>query len=279
VTRRAIAACAVVALLVAACAGSGSDPGVPVAFDDARQLWRQSGITSYRFNIEWFCFCPPTRGNVEVIDGEIASIVRLGGAANTSMLEVTIEDLFDRIESAAGGFGTDSGPGNVTAAFDSEYGFPVTVSADPILEAVDDEFGWEITGFVALDGAGFEAPDAPAGIHECALLQRREVDSVLGDGTPLGDFSTPAITISVCTWSGARSSLVLTLFPTPEGGLTVPYPDAVALPGSEEVFIQESDRRVLVVIDAEGTAVALQAEVEDPQELAELLLLAAGRLP
>ncbi len=278
--RRALVACAALALFFYGCADPEPIADIQAAVDDARVRWGQAGITSYRFTIEWSCFCPPTHATVEVSNGEIGSIVSLTGGSAAAVLGLTIEGLFDEIESAAAGSDSEAGhPGAVTAVFDSDYGYPVSVSADPILEAVDDEFGWEITGFVALQGAIFERADAPAGIHECALLMRGEVDSVLGAGTPLGDFSTPAVTISICTWSGADSSLVLTLFPTPDGGLLVPYPDAIALKGSEGVLVEQFDGASLVVVDVGGTVIALESSVADPSLLAELLMSVAGRLP
>ena len=279
-TRRAVLACAGVALLIAGCADQASNGEAQAAIGDARVLWHQAGVTSYRYTIEWFCFCPPAYGVIEVTDGEIESVVSLIGDVVAPELELTIEDLFDEIEAAAkGAYPGAGGPGQVTVEFDPDYGYPVSASVDPILDADDDEFGWEITEFIALNGAALEDPSAPAGIHECALLTRGEVESVLGSGAPLGEFTTPAITISICTWHGASSSLVLTLFPTPDGGLHLPYPDVVALEGSEEIFVGESNGGVMVVLDADGTVVALEGEAGDSVRLAELLVTAAGRLP
>ena len=103
--------------------------------------------------------------------------------------------------------------------------------------------------------------------------------SVLGVDTPLGEFTTPAITISVCTWTGTDSSLVLTLFPSPGGGLLVPYPDALALEGSEGVFVDQADKGVRVAFDADGTVIVLEGEAADTARLVELLAIVASRLP
>jgi hypothetical protein len=277
VSRRFTVVTFLLVLFAGSCSDSNPNSDTLAAVDEARSLWRESGINSYRFTIKWSCFCPPTHSVIEVIDGAVISVAALNADANVGSLETTIDDLFREVTSAARGFG-DDGPGRVTAVFDPAFGFPVSVSADPILDATDDEFGWEITGFVALDGSGFEGPEAPGGIHECALLTRGEVDSVLGVDTPLGEYSTPAVTISVCGWLGSRGSLVMTLFPAPDGGLSGPYPDAVPLEGFDSVVGESRDGGTLVAMVSGRTAIVVEGTAE-PAELAQLLAVAASRLP
>lgn len=249
--------------------------------EEGRRIWAASKIDSYRFTIEWLCLCPQTRGTIEVIDGDVVSISAMSEDADVSALDRTIDDLFAMAVAAADGtqYAGAGAPGEVTAALDAEYGIPVRVSADPLAGAVDDEFGWQITGFVALDGLAFEGSASPAGVHECALLTRGEVESLLGEGVPLGEYVTPAVTVSVCTWTGAGRSLVLTLFPAPADGLAEPFPDATPLDGAAGAVFAERDGTTLVATEAGGTVVALEMDGADAAVLADLLAAAVRRLP
>ncbi len=73
--RGAVPALAVVVLITSGCTAEAPAGETQAAIDDARVLWHQAEISSYRLTIEWFCFCAPAHRVVEIIDGEIEAAV------------------------------------------------------------------------------------------------------------------------------------------------------------------------------------------------------------
>lgn len=186
--RRAAAlasALAVAALTVSACGtegpgGSGpGGPGGPTAIgtlDEARAAWAESGASSgeYRIQLLRTCFCQPilldaTVRSGAVVDATATSPVEMGGTGGEVPddqlvgMPSTVDALHELIA-------TETPDAHaVTVAYDSQ-GVPLSVWIDPIENAVDDEYGFEVSfasGDVdvepaADDGAWREA-DLPAG--------------------------------------------------------------------------------------------------------------------
>jgi hypothetical protein len=91
---------------------------------------------------------------VNVIDGEVMSAVYVddGLPSSPPLDEVpTIDDLFDEIQDAI-----EREAHQLVARYDEEFGYPVDVSIDFILEAVDEEMAFYVTGFdhLALPAGG-----------------------------------------------------------------------------------------------------------------------------
>jgi hypothetical protein len=142
------------ALLLAACSfpmpiPPGS-PG-PIAkqplmdeFDRNLAMWQASAITTYAFTYKPMCFCDTTshlvvaEGDVIRIDG-VAAVQQFGAPAG-------VPGLFEIVRRAING---DS----VTVGYDPVTGVPVTMSSDPIKNAVDDELSF------AVDGWTLDPPD------------------------------------------------------------------------------------------------------------------------
>jgi hypothetical protein len=106
-----------------------------------RATWAQAGPPSYEFTMEIEVF-GPWYGDyrVAVTNGEPVSIVREdeSSAPLTPDLPATIDAVFDVLE---GMVTADS----FEATYDPAAGYPVTVTIDNILNAVDDEFAVRVT--------------------------------------------------------------------------------------------------------------------------------------
>jgi hypothetical protein len=128
---------ALLAVLLAVVAGACSREGRQL--DAARHRWEASGITSYRYDIVVRCFCPPLDAAVEVADGAVVSATPLTEGA-TAPEGRTIEELFADLEQEL----ASEGRGEYTIEYHPDLGYPMRVVADPILEAVDDEYTYEV---------------------------------------------------------------------------------------------------------------------------------------
>jgi len=118
------------------------------ALTAARAAWQAKAPAAYMYQFRRLCFCGPdvTRELVvEVIDGEVVSAVYVddGLPSSPPLDEVpTIDDLFDEIQDAI-----DREAHQLNAEYDDELGYPVDVSIDYILEAVDEEMAFQVRAF------------------------------------------------------------------------------------------------------------------------------------
>ncbi len=117
----------------------------------ARQLWRDAGLTDYSYRVRQLCFCGyggaiiavEVRGGVvvaatEVDTGEAIPVSQFPWAAPS------VEDLFQRIQEIIEG-----GPAEFAATYDPLLGYPRSVTADPIANAIDEEWGVEASDMEA----------------------------------------------------------------------------------------------------------------------------------
>lgn len=114
--------------------------GVP-GLDDARDRWEDNGPASYSMTYETGGMAGQLAGTVVVIDGQVDTFV----PAPTSEVPppvVTVEQLFDAIDDA---------DDVEQAEFDDELGHPTRFQIDPDANATDDEWGFEIVSFDAID--------------------------------------------------------------------------------------------------------------------------------
>ena len=76
-----------------------------------------------------------------VVDDRVTSVTMNGEAVtNATGLPLLIESAFEQVRASLDAH-------QIEAAFDPEFGFPVRVVADPIENAVDEEFAFQITDF------------------------------------------------------------------------------------------------------------------------------------
>ena len=133
-------------LLVGACGsdgGGGSPPGTAESeLAQARALWDDAGIDDYEWTFTRYCFCPPLKVRVRVVDGIARERTVLEGPQEqTSFDFLTMEALYDEIEEEI------EASEEVTARYDTENGRVRRVRFDRYLNAIDDELEYRISGF------------------------------------------------------------------------------------------------------------------------------------
>jgi Family of unknown function (DUF6174) len=120
--------------------GSGMPRGERERLEQNLALWRSQGLTSYRFQYQHRCFCPPAVTDpvsIVVRGGEIVSVtyVATGQAVPPERFEqyLTVDALFvlarQALDEAA----------SVTIGYDASYGYPARVDVDWRREIADDE--------------------------------------------------------------------------------------------------------------------------------------------
>ena len=123
------------------------------AYDDARALWTDAGLTDYRYVVRQLCFCGFGGQAIEVVvrEGQVVSgtIVETGEAIDHNQWPYavpSIDGLFDRIDEIL-----DNDPHEFSASYDVEFGYPVSVASDPIENAIDEEWGVEAGGLEVIE--------------------------------------------------------------------------------------------------------------------------------
>ena len=108
----------------------------------ARERGRRRASSSYTFEFERRCFCPPAHYRVTVDDGVVTALEPLNpeSPAEAEPPVLSIEGLFDEIARA-----TEVATGPVQVTYDPTTGAPTEALIDWILDAIDDEAGWVIT--------------------------------------------------------------------------------------------------------------------------------------
>jgi hypothetical protein len=134
-------------LLLLACTGPADPSDVwQEQLDYARERWEQSGPASYAFRYTRQCFCPQLSLHVTVTNGVVTAIRDL--TADTMFTApvhgYTIPALFDQVQEFI-----DRPVSQLTASYDVVTGAPLSVAADPIANAIDDENGFTVSEFAA----------------------------------------------------------------------------------------------------------------------------------
>jgi hypothetical protein len=115
---------------------------------ERRERWDAGQPAAYRFTIQAACFCVDTFTRPRSITVENGQVVAEepapdGGADPERVL--TIEDLFDRAELAI------AEADAVEIDYDNDFDFPATIAVDDMLDAIDDEITYTVTGFEVID--------------------------------------------------------------------------------------------------------------------------------
>ncbi len=115
----------------------------------ARQRWTANGLSEYEYTYQFQCgFCPTEALRpmfVRVRDGEVIALYYQTFPSSeppTRDGDWTIPEQFDRIQRYI-----DGGAKRLVVEYHAVNGVPVSVSVDPVPDAVDDEHGFTITAF------------------------------------------------------------------------------------------------------------------------------------
>jgi hypothetical protein len=102
----------------------------------AQALWQAKGPASYTMMQGWGCFCPSGDYRVTVVDGKVTHAVTEKGE-DTPQRGATVDHLYEQLAKQE--------VATYTLRYDSALGYPTAISADPIVNAIDDEYGLRIT--------------------------------------------------------------------------------------------------------------------------------------
>jgi hypothetical protein len=103
-----------------------------------RGRWRQRAVDDYSFEYRTTGFVPPVGARIVVVNGAVTDIENLGTGFDLMLgTAPTIEALFDEVEREI------DHDVRVTATWDPDFGFPVTVSVDEGGEG----WGFEVSAF------------------------------------------------------------------------------------------------------------------------------------
>lgn len=130
--------------LLLACGSTDPSDIWQAELDEARSRWGTAGLTGYSFHYTRNCFCPQLSIRVTVQGGQVTAIRDLiADTAYTSPLpDYTIPKLFDQIQDFI-----DRPVDRLTAGYDPVTGVPLSIAADPIRNAIDDENGFSVGEF------------------------------------------------------------------------------------------------------------------------------------
>lgn len=139
-----------VLILSLASVGCG-DGGGSTNVAEQRALWTRQNIPNYRYQLREHCFCPNADRpfEIRVQNGVVVEVknVGTGEMVNPSQFTYypTVESLFDKIQNAI-----ERPAYKLEVTFDSAYGFPSSASIDYDQQAVDEEYGFEVSAFTPL---------------------------------------------------------------------------------------------------------------------------------
>ena len=126
--------------------GHPSDPEAVLAQAAHQEsIWIGLSIDNYTLTLRRGCFCPPeiTDGyTVTVSSSEPVRVERDGDIVQLEQfLPLTVEDLFDVVEDAAFADGLE-------IIYHGQWGFPIYIDVDPVANAVDEEYHYDVIDFV-----------------------------------------------------------------------------------------------------------------------------------
>lgn len=138
------------ALLVSGCQLL-TGPDEPDRLEDARALWARVGPRDYSFEFTPSCVCHfgGQRIIVTVDDEAVVTARYVGSTAlvDAVLLQTipTIPELFDIIQDAI-----VRKAHRIEVTYDANYGYPVHAGIDYDVNAIDEEYGFTVTGFTSL---------------------------------------------------------------------------------------------------------------------------------
>ena len=118
-----------------------------------QESWKKLGITEYKFNFKWECYCTEAYTSlveVHVAENEIKSVKYVDPSDEMNYqvdLEKyhTIDELFEYIMEFI-----KSMPYSLEVEYDDKLTMPTKFNVNPKLEIADDETGFSITKFVGI---------------------------------------------------------------------------------------------------------------------------------
>jgi hypothetical protein len=149
------------ALALAACTGSGSSTPEETELEAAQSKFQTNMADSYTFHVRRSCECTAETASemrVTVVDGAITGAIYVENetAVSSQTLEhvMTIDETFEEIQSAI-----DEGVHVLHVEYDTELGYPTSISIDYSAQIADEELSLTISNVVPLSACGF----APCG--------------------------------------------------------------------------------------------------------------------
>lgn len=143
--------------LLLGCAGAVTETDVPTSptpptdlakvernLNQMQTQWQEQGLSDYRFQFYWQCFCPEDYREpvwVTVKDGEVESIKTVDPDSEVTPLDKseyrTIDGLFDIIRD-----GVEEDAYEIRVAYDNTMAYPTSVYIDYDQRIVDEEQGF-----------------------------------------------------------------------------------------------------------------------------------------
>lgn len=130
-------------------------PADQTTLDTNRARWDALEIRDYRLITRQSCFCPfQDAVRVTVQDGLVTHVGDPFGFGEPPPdgAGLTVRDLFDRVQQML-----DLPADDLTVEYDPDNGIPLSISADPIALAIDDEFSITVERFNPIPGAAERA--------------------------------------------------------------------------------------------------------------------------
>ncbi len=137
--------CFIALIAISGCNGSVNKNQMTGELNTNRALWQSMNLDTYSYITVKSCFCPPPSNQkikITVVDGTIteaqydANEEMLGRAELQNLL--TIPQWFDKVDSL---INTEQ-PDELKVTYNSQYGYPESISVDYIKMAIDDEVGY-----------------------------------------------------------------------------------------------------------------------------------------
>ena len=107
--------------------------------------WDKENIVNYEFTLTISCFCPQERVGphlIKVVNDEIVSVNNLPYDPDITGELMTIDQLFSYLRTVI-----DENPYKKTVEYNSVYGYPQFIYFDFNKNMVDEEIGYQVTGF------------------------------------------------------------------------------------------------------------------------------------
>jgi hypothetical protein len=134
--------------LLGGCDVFGIDDPVEGDLREQRAAWVAQNHRNYTYEFQRSCFCGETRRMVITVrnDAVTSVVVKGTGEPVTQFLDsyYTITRLYDYLIDVA------EDASSMEVLFDTSVHIPVSVSADPIENAVDDEFDLQLSNFTVI---------------------------------------------------------------------------------------------------------------------------------